>query len=459
MDLSRRHFIRLAAGASLGYAGLRSALGERASTMGVVSRHAGYGPLVPDPEGLLDLPAGFSYRVFSRLGERMDDGLVVPGFHDGMGAFPGAAPHLTVLMRNHEMEPHWGDQGPFGRAYHRMRTIDPAKIYDAGHGTRPCVGGVTRVVYDTRARRVVAQELALAGTTRNCAGGSTPWNSWITCEECVDRAGGLFEKDHGYAFEVPARGRGLADPTPLRAMGRFYREAVAIDPRSGCVYQTEDLADGSLYRFIPKTPGKLHEGGRLQARVVIGMPSLDTRNWESHVADEGDEFHVEWIDLDDVESPNDDLRYRAFDAGAARFARCEGIHYGNDAVYIAATNGGAAQKGQIWRYRPSPFEGTDREREQPGRLELWVEPDDGTIVENADNLCVSPWGDVFVCEDGPGHDHLLRITPKGEVYKFARNARSSDEIAGSCFSPDGTTMFFNIQHLGLTLAVTGPWGA
>lgn len=455
MDLSRRHFIRLASAASLGYAGLRSAFAGDPSTV-ALPRRAGYGPLIPDPDELLDLPAGFSYSILSPAGQTMDDNLLVPGYHDGMGAFPGPR-GTTILLRNHELEPQWPQRGPFGPRHALFGSIDRSLVYDAGHASRPCIGGVTRLVYDTNSRTLLSHELALAGTNRNCAGGPTPWNSWISCEENVDNAGGPFEKSHGYAFEVPADARGLTHPNPLRAMGRFYREAVAVHPATSIVYQTEDLHDGLVYRYVPDTPGKLHKGGRLQALAVIDHPSLDTRNWDERTFSEGQSLPVRWVDLDDPESPNDDLRYRGYNAGAARFARGEGIHHANDAIYIAMTNGGPAKKGQIWRYAPSPHEGTDRETESPGRLELWLEPNDGTILENADNLCVAPSGDLFVCEDGKGHDHLLRITPKGEVFKFARNARSTDEIAGSCFSPDGSTLFFNIQTSGVTAAVTGPW--
>lgn len=170
---------------------------------------------------------------------------------------------------------------------------------------------------------------------------------------------------------------------------------------------------------------------------------------------------VDWIDLDDVEAPDDDLRYRGHAAGAARFARGEGIFYserdGQPEVYIACTNGGEAEKGQIWRYRPSPSEGAPGEVDQPATLELFVEPNDGTIIENADNLTVAPWGDLIVCEDGTGDDYLLGITPAGDIYKLAHNLNGNGEFAGACFSPDGSTFFVNMQLDALTLAITGPW--
>jgi secreted PhoX family phosphatase len=166
---------------------------------------------------------------------------------------------------------------------------------------------------------------------------------------------------------------------------------------------------------------------------------------------------VTWIDLDDVESPEDDLRFRGFASGAARFARGEGMWYGRGAIYFACTNGGSEKKGQIWKYTPSPDEGKPEESREPGRLELFVEPNDGTLVENADNLTMAPWGDLIVCEDGSEQQFLVGVTPEGEIYKFARNAMNTSELAGATYSPDGSTLFVNIQSPGITLAITGPW--
>ena len=90
---------------------------------------------------------------------------------------------------------------------------------------------------------------------------------------------------------------------------------------------------------------------------------------------------------------------------------------GMEEVYIACTEGGEARLGQIWKYRPSSAEGTPQEKNSPATLELFVEADSGTILENGDNLTVSPWGDLIVCEDGTGDDYLLGITPAGEVYE------------------------------------------
>jgi hypothetical protein len=338
------------------------------------------------------------------------------------------------------------------------------KIYDAGKGKKPGLGGTTTLVYNTKEQRLEKHFLSLAGTYRNCAGGVTPWNSWVTCEEDTSRPneGGQFpddemEKEHGYNFEVPASAKMvLADPVPLKAMGRFRHEAVAVEPRSGVVYQTEDRGDGLFYRFIPATPGRLAAGGRLQALKLKDLPRADTRNWKEQMIRPGQSLPAEWVDIAGVESLDDDLRYQGyFERGAARFARGEGCWYGQDGVYFACTNGGTKRKGQIWRYTPSPREGAAGEQDQPGRLELFIEPNDGKLVENADNITIAPWGDLIVTEDGVSPHFVVGVTPEGKFYKLAKT--SLGELAGACFSPDGTTLFINIQTPGLTVAITGPW--
>jgi secreted PhoX family phosphatase len=332
-------------------------------------------------------------------------------------------------------------------------------VYDRGRGTFPALGGTTSLLYDTRARQLVEHRLSLAGTVRNCAGGATPWGSWISCEEAVHRAGKRLEKDHGWCFEVPAAHRGLVAPVPLADLGRMNHEAVAVDPRTGILYLTEDREDSCLYRFLPKEPGNLRRGGKLQALRVREAQSLDTRNWHRFArVPMREPLAVSWMPLYRLESPDDDLRYQAFDGrGAARFARGEGIAYGDGALWFCCTSGGSRRAGQIWRYVPSPHEGEATERDAPGTLELFLEPDDPAVVDMCDNLTVAPWGDLVVAEDGGGVDRLLRVTPEGAVHPLARNLAGDGEVTGPTFSPDGTTLFFNVQWQGVTVALTGPW--
>lgn len=459
MTISRRQFLRNASAVTLGFTGLHILVGCGASSQLVSeSGSAGYGPLKPDPDGILDLPEGFSYTIVSRTGERMDDGFFVPAMHDGMAAFRGPRDR-TILVRNHEIstgaEP---ASGAFGENNHLMQKLNGSSVYDGGRNGTPCLGGTTTLVYDTRRQTLENHYLSLAGTLRNCAGGPTPWNTWITCEETVVRAGDTLAEDHGYNFEVPVSDQPhLTTPVPLKAMGRFNHEAIAVDPASGIVYETEDRGDGLIYRFIPDTPEQLADGGRLQALCLRDSASFDTRNWESQQVETGTVLDVSWIDLEDITSENDDLRIRGFDGGAACFARGEGMWYGNGSIYFACTNGGHERKGQIWKYTPSKQEGKISEQNAPGRLELFVEPNDSNLVENADNLTIAPWGDLIVCEDGPGDQNLVGVTPEGTLYKFGHNSMNTSEFAGATFSFDGSTFFVNIQSPGLTLAITGPW--
>lgn len=464
--VSRRHFLKAAGAVSLGFAGLFQMM-ERSgyAAPGLDAMPFGYGPLKSDPAGLFDLPEGFTYRVISRCGEMMDDGLLVPGGCDGMAAFAGAA-GKTILVRNHELQPDALEVGPFGRANELLAKINPSKLYDFGGGKVPCQGGTTSVLVNTSSLKVERQVLSLGGTARNCAGGPTPWDSWLTCEESSLRAEQGLEKDHGWVFEVPAAtiDSGPVDPLPIKGMGRFEHEAVCVDPATGIVYLTEDKHEGLIYRYIPTTPGKLLAGGRLQALKVKDQASMDTRNWPASdkytppngpIAP-GTELAVEWVDMEEIESPKNDLRLRGFtEKGAARFARGEGMWFGEGAVFFACTNGGRIRKGQIWKYTPSAAEGRAEESGQPGKLALFVEPNDAGLIDNCDNLCVAPWGDLIVCEDGADDQYLVGVTPRGEIYKMGRGP--SSELAGACFSPDGSTLFMNIQWEGVTLAIQGPW--
>ena len=466
---TRRRFLRTGACAGLSavglaFAGCRHLLGAKGAQVQELWRECKF---VPTPHRLLDLPAGFSCHAISQVGEKMDDGLFVPGEHDGMAAFAGAQGRV-ILMRNHELYARDLTKGAFGRFNVRLRRVARDKLYDAGRGIFPCLGAVTTVVYNPRTGQVEKHFLSLGGTLRNCSGGPTPWGTWVTCEENVQRAGFTYEQDHGYNFEVPVSSvPNLYKAVPLKAMGRFNHEAIAVEPRHGVVYQTEDRGEGLFYRFLPARLGRL-DAGRLQALQVLGQQRADTRNWQ----DEGQAgriplgqvLKVGWVDLDDIDSPDDDLRLRGHeDKGAAIFARGEGIWCDGQAVYFACTSGGRTQMGQIWRYVPSPDEGTARERHNPATLELFVEPEDSNLLENCDNLTVAPWGDLIVCEDsvncedGTKEEYLIGVTPQGKLYRFARNALNPSELAGATFSPDGKTLFVNIQEPGLTLAITGPW--
>lgn len=420
----------------------------------------GYGPLIPDPKGIFDLPAGFRYELIATQGEKLDDGFLLPGDPDGMAAFSTGDGRVAVIC-NHELDPGEARKGPFGEDNALMGKRKAKALYDAGFQESPHQGGTSTFIYDPRTRKKGLHYLSLAGTERNCAGGPTPWNSWITCEETNTRAGSFSERDHGYNFEVPASVDILhVDAEPLYDMGRFRHEAIAVEPRSGIVYQTEDMHEGLIYRFIPKRKGVLREGGRLQALALLGQPSRDTRNWpevDQETFPLAQIFETTWIDIDDVRSPDDSLRFQGFEKGAARFARGEGMWYGGGEIYFACTNGGRIKQGQVFRYLPSPYEGTDRERSAPGRLELFVESSNPDILKNCDNLTVARNGVLYICEDSDAPCKLVGVTPDGGFFELGSNAYTSSELAGVCFSPGGDVLFLNIQGNGQTLAITGPW--
>jgi hypothetical protein len=459
--LGRRRFLRAAVAASLGAAGLRrlavaSAAPAPADAAASPGAAPALGALVPDPQHTFDLPPGFSYRVVSRAGETMSDGLRVPGAPDGMAAFP-AREGKVLLVRNHELVSQQRGLGPFGPNNELLDRVPKDRVFDAGRDDGPCLGGTTTLLYDPAAGRVETQFLSLAGTARNCCGGPTPWGSWISCEEPTELDAPWYARPHGWNFEVPPADRpGLVEPLPLRAMGRFNHEAVAFDPRTGIAYETEDRADGLLYRFLPKERGRLSAGGKLQALALRDRKGADTRNWSRPEIAARAALAVAWVDLDEVESPRDDLRRRGHAAGAALFARGEGMAWG-DALYFDCTSGGAARIGQVFRYVPSPHEGTPGEEREPGHLELFYESADASALDYPDNLSVAPWGDLVACEDGEGDQFLVGVTPAGATYRIGRNAIDDTELAGATFSPDGRVLFLNLYGPGLTLAITGPW--
>ena len=393
-----------------------------------------FGPLVTDPKGILDLPEGFSCRVLATRGETMGDGFKVPGQPDGMAAFPGPDGKV-VLVSNHELPIGDNIPGPYPDNLKLPGHVDASLLYNAGEAGRiPSLGGTTNLVFDPVTGSKVDHFLSLAGTDRNCAGGAIG-NTWITCEEPEDmltKRGVL----HGWCFQVQATAnRGLQKAVPLKALGRFRHEAVALDPKTGILYLTE---------------------GKHQALMVANRPSVHLRNVRaaSMWPVPGEEMLVTWIDLEGIDSPKDDLRVRGHEAGAAAFARSEGIHLADGAFYTCCTNGGPNKRGQIFRLTPSGAE------DKPDKLMLFLQPEASDLLTNGDNLCPAPWGGIVICEDLVADPkpaaHVRCVTPEGKIITLARNP-SEGEFAGCCFSPDGKWFFVNMQTRGMTLAVTGPW--
>lgn len=442
----RRRFLQSTAGAFAALAAsgcgaggaAKSGIGSTpAPTAGGAPGTGASSGLRKDPAGVLDLQEGFSYRVVSRLGDAMDDCLQVPDDADGMGCFDLGNGEIA-LVRNHERSPGEDAGGTLPTGYQR-------------ENGRVLPGGTTTLVLDAQTLSVKRQFRSSAGMIRNCAGGITPWGTWLTCEEPGSRMDRYPE--HGYVFEVPAGATGLVDARPLKAMGRFNHEAAAVDPATGIVYMTEDRGDGLLYRFVPDVPGNLAQGGKLQA-LALASGLRDSRNWNTSAMASRTPYQVRWIDMDNVEAPSDDLRHRGAAAGALVIARGEGIWMGEGEMYLTATSGGAEKLGQVFRLAPG-LAGS------PDRFDLFFESTDPSQLHYGDNLTVAPFGDLIICEDqsGDGNENrLIGITPAGEPYVFGR-LRLATELAGGCFSPDGSTFFVNAYSPTTTLAITGPWRA
>jgi len=418
MSFSRRQFFTLA-GASAAGAVLLSPLQAFYAKKAIAA--GPYGSLQPDPNGVLDLPAGFTYSRLSETGQTMNDGYTVPGGHDGMAAFAGANGN-TILIRNHELAPTSGTSVG----------APNSKKYDTKGK-----GGCTKLIVSSN-RALVSHYGVLAGTYRNCAGGLTPWNSWLSCEESFE----VGNKKHGYVFEVPSSATTFVTPVALTAMGRFNHEAAAVDSNTGYVYLTEDRGDSLFYRFVPTQQNNLSAGGVLYALKITSMPKAVTKTGFPV----GQPKAVEWVQINTPDPTSDTVRSEGFNKGAAQFSRGEGIFYGGNYVYFTCTDGGSSGDGQIWRYSPANE-----------TIELYIEPNNSGVLDNPDNIVIASNGELFLCEDGDGTDYIVGVTATGTLYKFAKNALNTSEFAGVCFSPDGQTMFVNMQTPGITFAIWGPW--
>ncbi|SFK33551.1 hypothetical protein SAMN04487936_111104 [Halobacillus dabanensis] len=419
--MNRRDFLKASgistAALALSTTGLMSFSESKAFAGTAENNHTtgGYGPLVKDPGGVMDLPRGFQYRIISEEGGKLSDGRPIPEKFDGMAAFSGPG-NSTVLVRNHELS---------GNTKYPVIGKNPYRKEETG-GTTSLVVGPDR--------KVTKEYVSSSGTIRNCAGGSTPWGTWLTCEETL-------EEGHGYVFEVdPKDPENKISKTPIRDMGAFSHEATAIDPATGIVYLTEDAGPSYLYRFLPNDRsqriGALQKGGTLQGAAIEEL-STDERS-EFYT---GQKFGIVWKNVD-PEKPTLD----AGNKGCIAFSRLEGAYFEGGVFWFDDTSAGDKNLGRVYRYIPAS-----------NTLELFYESTSQNDLEMPDNICITPWGDLWIAEDGGGVDRVIGMTPEGETYVFAENKVNSSELAGPTFSTDGKTFFINIQSPGMTFAIWGPF--
>jgi len=460
--LSRRGFLGTGAGAAalgFAFAGAGS-LAPFARPANAATRNAvGYGALVPDPRGILALPEGFSYKLLARSGQTPTADGTHPSDPDGMGVFDGPEGG-SVLICNHENS---------GREPHPVPAVE-GLTYDPG-----AVGGTSTLVVDADGNRV-DQYTSVAGTNNNCAGGISPWGTWLTCEETEARAGtGTNTKDHGYVFEVDPTGREAnlgKSAVPLKFLGRYSHEAVAIDPATTQIYLTEDASNpnGLYLRWSPPSgfvPGKDalrtlaqapggDTAGRLQAMQCFrgDTPVRDL----SEATRIGTRYKVRWTDVPDRDARTTSVRKQFTDDQVTRARKLEGQWWADGGAWFvssfARTSDGSVHEhdGQVWLYDPatetvtlSTIFGVNPEPAQDGHF------------DGPDNITVAPQGGLILAEDGSGVSHLVGVTDQGKSYPMARNEYNNSEFCGPAFSHDGKWLFANIQSPGFTLAITGPW--
>lgn len=452
--VSRRSFINRTAVAGVGVALVGSVdalFGTGAAQAApAVKGRVGYGPLVPDPNGLLSLPAGFSYTVVAHAGvTRLTTGEPTPSDPDGTASFVRRGGNGSVLVMNHEIS---GSE-PFGVPH------IAGYVYD-----EKANGGTTTIEVD-KDGKTVQEYVSMAGTHNNCAGGRTHWGTWLTCEETEAVLG----KPHGYVFEVdPYDQEANRDPKPIKALGRFAHEAVTVDPATGELYLTEDASNpnGLLYRYTPPSSVLPLRHGSLNkladdAGVLAAMKAFTTAGEFvpdlSVTTEIGTTYRTEWVTVTDRDAKTTPIRKQFADTDVTRSRKLEGMWWGDGGSYIVSSfartkDGSAAQHdGQVWFHDPVA-----------DTIELklrfaYTPQDQDNDPDGPDNITVSPYGGVILAEDGEGKQHLVGTTDSGQTFFFARNDVSESEMTGVNFSHDKKTLFANIQEDGYVFAIRGPF--
>jgi hypothetical protein len=496
MTLTRRQILTGgAAGVGLAVAGTMPSLGvanaaapaSRPSHDDARSGGRPFPPLQDDPAGIVALPQGFSYAIASRAGETdlsFGQGKT-PDLHDGTAVVDAGRRGITIIQ-NHELTP---NAATFGVPHVAGTVYDPGSMN---------ASGCTVLTTDSHGNRT-GEWVGLSGTVRNCAGGPTPWGSWLTCEEIFITAGttwsaggqtGTYEQNHGYVFEVMAAPSDQQLPAPIKAFGRFEHEAIALEPGLTRAYLTEDAGgpNGLVYRWtaprgVRLRPGIAHQLNdtsgtfeAMQIRLDDGSVLPDVAYITS--AQLGRPFKVTWVAVPDREATSTPIRQQFANGTVTRGKKFEGIWSDRRGAYIVNSFAFGASDlpadatkhdGMVWFYDFADETITlvtyfphnalaETEGPFPPLADL--------TFDGPDNVSVTPWGTLILAEDGVRASHVLSAVPGGPTYAIARGQLSNgtsngaptySEFTGPTFTPDGKILFVNIQNPGITLAITGPW--